>query len=460
MNENSRRQSFGGRETRPSFTGGDHRRRRLSRDCVSEPLVSADDFRNQIRSLDSDESSLKSIPSPSTELKKESFRTQATIHGSTATLDAGGPIPCNQQSRNRLLDSTDDRQMETSSSGNGGDDAHTSNASTFHRTRKAVGDIVNDNRVQIGIIILIVINAIMMGIGTFDFVENDDDVQDAFEKMDLAFLILFTVELAMQLFYHGIYLFTDGWLVFDFVIIVLSWSLGQIQVIRGFRIFRAFRLVSRMEVLRNLVSALFAVAPSMMAIIALLVLILYVYAVICTDLFRDVFEGGETDYFGTLDKSLFTLFTMMTLEWAEVVREVRNKYWWANAVFGPFLVMTSFILYSLIIAVVCDAVNETEHADDKETELSEKDTMRQQIESLEKQIESMAEQQQLLFDTLNSLLGDDDDDCVVSLGMTGEAIDLSNQTAGIRPDLDATEATDLILSEHSEVDSIHIQRKD
>jgi hypothetical protein len=231
-----------------------------------------------------------------------------------------------------------------------------------------------------------------MGIGTFDFVTDDPDINKAWETTDRAFLIIFTIEVAMQLFYHGLGLFTDAWLAFDFFIVVISWSLESLQIVRAFRIFRAFRLVTRFTVLKNLIMSLFAVLPSMGAITALLVLVLYIYAVMCTVLFKDLFKEGYTDldYFGRLETTFFTLFQMMTLQWSEIVRQVMKKYYWAWAVFSTFLILTAFILYSLIIAVVCDAVTEIEHSDEKDNELKEKTETRFRLRDLQKQVDKMA----------------------------------------------------------------------
>lgn len=69
----------------------------------------------------------------------------------------------------------------------------------------------------------------------------------------------------------------DGWLVFDLVIVVLSWSLESLQIIRAFRIFRALRIITRIETMRNLVAALFDIMPRLGAITALLLLIFYIF---------------------------------------------------------------------------------------------------------------------------------------------------------------------------------------
>ncbi|KAL7500787.1 hypothetical protein ACHAWT_009740 [Skeletonema menzelii] len=237
----------------------------------------------------------------------------------------------------------------------------------LNNLRIVCGDIVNDHHVQLGIIVLIIINAIMMGVATFDFVSENPKVDSAFEKTDLAFLIIFTIELGMQLIYHGWTLFKDGWLVFDFIIVVLSWSFASLQIIRAFRIFRALRIITRIETMRNLVAALFDIMPRLGAITALLLLIFYIFAVLFTQLFGELELSAP--YFSSLDNSLLTLFVMMTMEWADVARECMDQIWWAWAPFIAFIMITGFIVFNLIIAVVCDAVAVIENKDDLEPDL-------------------------------------------------------------------------------------------
>ena len=124
---------------------------------------------------------------------------------------------------------------------------------SINQFRFNCGMLVNNGHVQFFIVILICINAIMMGIGTFDFVKDNPKVDNAFETVDLIFLIIFTIELGLQFIYHGWRLILDGWLVFDLIIIVTSWSFSSVQIIRAFRIFRALRLVTRIKIMKNLI---------------------------------------------------------------------------------------------------------------------------------------------------------------------------------------------------------------
>jgi hypothetical protein len=124
---------------------------------------------------------------------------------------------------------------------------------SVNQWRYNCGMLVNNPNVQLFIIFLIGVNAAMMGLATFDFINENPKLDEAFETADQVFLVIFTIELGMQFIYHGLRLLFDGWLVFDLIIIVTSWMFSEVQVIRSFRIFRALRLVTRIKTLKNLV---------------------------------------------------------------------------------------------------------------------------------------------------------------------------------------------------------------
>jgi hypothetical protein len=230
------------------------------------------------------------------------------------------------------------------------------------RFRLLCGEIVNNEIVQIAMVVLIIINAIVMGVATFDFVSDEPSMEELFETIDRGFLTIYTVELVMQLIYFGWHVVHDAWLLFDLVIVIVSWGFelnnqmeSQFQIIRAFRIFRALRLITRIKVLRHLVAAIGEVIPRMTAITMLLVLVFYIFAVLFTELFKDL-ELSDS-YFSTLDASLFTCYEMMTLEWASVARQVMAHRSWAWIPFLAFVMITGFMVFNLIIAVICDAVS-------------------------------------------------------------------------------------------------------
>jgi hypothetical protein len=272
----------------------------------------------------------------------------------------------------------------------------------LQKLRLISGYAVTNNVVQTMIVILIVINSLLLGVATSSFVYNSTHISDIFNIVDTIFLSIFTAEILLQLFYRGLSLFHDGWLTFDFIIIVFCWSLQSIQVIRAFRIFRALRLVTRLRTLRELIMALGAVMPRMYAISMLLVLIIYIFAVLFTQLFGDL-QLSE-NYFTSLDASLFTCMDMMTLNWADIAREVMIYKSWAWAPFFSYISITGFIVYNLIVAVVCDAVAVMDRKqqqikqDELEQQEQENETDREddQLRDALERIHVLSEQMQLI----------------------------------------------------------------
>ncbi|CAB9515566.1 Sodium channel voltage-gated type [Seminavis robusta] len=287
------------------------------------------------------------------------------------------------------------------------------------------GRIVNDQGFQIFIVILILLNSLFIGLATFDFVEDNENAYRAFRIVDLAFLIIFTIELLMQFLYHGYGLFFDGWLMFDLFIVITSWTLESVSVLRAlklrsFRIFRAFRLTTKIRALRRLVEAIFDVLPRISAIICMFCLIIYIFGVMCTELFGEIdftdrFQeplAGTYSYFGRLDDALFTLFAMVTLDWARVTRAVMQVYPWASYLFSTYVTFSSFILYNLIIAVVCDAVKMVQDQQDilmVENYVKDKIESRHRIINLRQKLDKMSKQQMDLLLYVQLLLDQVDD---------------------------------------------------
>jgi Ion transport protein len=278
---------------------------------------------------------------------------------------------------------------------------------TIGKIREISGAVVNHPHVQKAVIVLICINAIMMGIATFSFVWANPAVNRTFETVDMVFLVIFTIELAMQVLYHGFRLFLDGWLVFDFLVIAISWGFSSMQIIRSFRILRALRLLTRIESMKELVAALLSTMPRMAAITALMSLIFYIFAVMFTQLFKNL--PLEEAYFVSLDATLFTLFQMMTLDWASIARECMQYYTWAWFPFVAFIMISSFIVFNLIIAVICDAVSLIGgHGDDEAEEHHQNELkimeMERQVQTLARQVMTMSKTQEQMHHSMEVLV--------------------------------------------------------
>lgn len=241
---------------------------------------------------------------------------------------------------------------------NGGDDRSYDNRN-INRYRRKAGQIAHDERFDAFILILITVNSAIYGVETFPYFKEMPDIISAFDKVDLVILVVFTLELLLNLFYEGKRFVRDGWLIFDFVIVLVSWIAVEVKSLQVIRVFRAFRFLTKVELLRNVVVAVFSVVPAIAAITVLLLLIMYIFSVMCTQLFKNFYTEGytTTDYFGRLDNTLFTLFQIMCMdEWSGIAYEVSEEDYWAWSIFIIYIIMSGFVVVNLIIAVICDAL--------------------------------------------------------------------------------------------------------
>lgn len=209
---------------------------------------------------------------------------------------------------------------------------------------------------------LILVNAVTLGLETYPV--EVPVLADALPLADKIIVSVFVIELMLKMIAYGPRFFRSGWNWFDLIIVSVSLvpDAGAFTVLRAMRILRVFRLFSVMPDMRKVVEALMKAIPGMGAILAVLALMFYVAAVMATKLF-----GGSSDMFGTLGASAFTLFQVMTLEgWAmDVARPVMEEYPFAWLFFLIFIVLTSFAVLNMFIAVIVDSL-QSKHFDEEE----------------------------------------------------------------------------------------------
>lgn len=205
---------------------------------------------------------------------------------------------------------------------------------------------------------LILFNALILGLDTIDSVKIK--AGELLFMLDRACIIIFTLELVLKLYTFGLGFFTGkdkGWNIFDFIIILVSVfeSMG-LSVFRVFRVFRVLRLLSSLPRLRFVTEAMLHTMPSLFSVGLILFVFYYVYALLCVNLFKEVFP----QWFGHLGRSFYTLFQIMTLEgWSDgIVRPILEVYPYAWVIFISFILIVSFVVLNLVIGVVVESINE------------------------------------------------------------------------------------------------------
>lgn len=214
--------------------------------------------------------------------------------------------------------------------------------------------LINCNLFQHMILTLIVINAITLGLETVPAIMNRYGVPILI--LDRVILTVFVFEILLRLFVYRLKFFRDPWSLFDFLVVTIALmpSTGPFSVLRALRVLRVLRILSIVPSMRRVVGALLASIPGLSSIALVLLLIYYVFAVIATNLFGSAFP----EWFGSIGASLYTLFQIMTLEsWSMgISRPVMETYPYAWAFFIPFILIATFTMLNLFIAIIVNAM--------------------------------------------------------------------------------------------------------
>src|SRR5262249_31498423 len=142
--------------------------------------------------------------------------------------------------------------------------------------------------------------------------------------------------------------------------------------------------------LKRVVAGLLASLPGMGSILFLIGLIYYMFSVMGTKLFG----ATNPDLFGTLGRSLYTLFTVMTLEgWTnDVAKPVMEHHPYGWIYLFAFIIVATFMVLNLFIGVVVNSMQaETQKVEEAERVivheeaapiLAEMKSMRQELAAL------------------------------------------------------------------------------
>ncbi len=232
--------------------------------------------------------------------------------------------------------------------------------------------------VQHAILALIIVNAVILGLETSPALMAAHG--PLLVALDQAILAVFVAEIVARLVAHRGAFFRDPWSVFDFAVVAIALvpASGAFAVLRALRVLRVLRVLTIVPSMRRVVGGLLAAIPGLGSIAAVLGLIFYVFGVIATKLFGDSFP----DWFGTLGRSLYTLFQVMTLEsWSMgISRPVMDTYPYAWLFFIPFILVATFTMLNLFIGIIVSAMQSFTD-DEKATTVATVERAREHIEA-------------------------------------------------------------------------------
>lgn len=247
--------------------------------------------------------------------------------------------------------------------------------------RQSLAAILDRPLIRNGILGVILFNAVLLGLETSDQVMATWG--SVIHLLDTACLAIFVIELLAKIVAHGRNFFRDGWNLFDTAIvgIALAPAAQSFSVLRALRVLRVLRVLSAAPRLRRVVEGFVNALPGMGSVFLLMAIIFYIGAVMATKLFGPAFP----EWFGTLGRSGYSLFQIMTLEsWSMgIVRPVMETYPYAWAFFVPFIMVTTFAVVNLLVGLVVNSMQDA-HAEESNAATDEyRDEVLQRLKAIE-----------------------------------------------------------------------------
>ncbi|MEJ7798263.1 MAG: ion transporter [Solirubrobacteraceae bacterium] len=261
----------------------------------------------------------------------------------------------------RRLPSTDDRE------------AHDSRSALV----RGCAVVADSSPFNLAIFVVILANALVLGLETYEGVVRD--AGGLLRTLNDVFLAVFVVELAIRLIAFGsrpARFFRSGWNVFDFLVVMASFTPGlreNAMLLRLARLARVLRIVRLLPDLRVLTIAIGRSIPGVMSLAVLAMLVVFIYGMVGWTIFDD----HAPAQYGSIGEAMLTLFVTLTLEnlpdQLALGRELSD---WTIIYFVSYALVAAFLIFNILIGVVINSLEEAraiEHARERADRLEQGD---------------------------------------------------------------------------------------
>jgi voltage-gated sodium channel len=223
---------------------------------------------------------------------------------------------------------------------------------------KWLARIVYSSQFELVIAFIILVNAVSLALLTMP--DIDPEVRKTLGELDTFALYIYLVELIMRLVSYGKRpweFFRQGWNVFDFTIVVLSFGVftGETIILRLLRIFRLIRIFRFLPEVRVLTSSVVKSLPPLMSVGVLIFLALFIYGMAGVYLFGEELP----DSWGNITLALTSLFILLTLEnFPNYLEEAVEISPWALPFYLSYIFIVVFTVLNVLIGIVLNAMDE------------------------------------------------------------------------------------------------------
>ena len=248
---------------------------------------------------------------------------------------------------------------------------------------KWLARIVYSSQFELVIAFLILVNAVSLALLTMP--EIDPEVRNTLGELDRFALYIYLVELIMRLVSYGKRpweFFRQGWNVFDFTIVVLSFGIftGETIILRLLRIFRLIRIFRFLPEVRVLTSSVVKSLPPLMSVGVLIFLALFIYGMAGVYLFGEQLP----DSWGNITLALTSLFILLTLEnFPNYLEEAVAISPWALPFYLSYIFIVVFTVLNVLIGIVLNAMDEArEENKERKRKMIELDTIVHEVDDI------------------------------------------------------------------------------
>lgn len=223
---------------------------------------------------------------------------------------------------------------------------------------KWLARLVYSSKFELVIAFVIMANAVALAILTMPGI--DTATREGLMDFDSFALYVYGFELILRILSYGKKpwkFFSQGWNVFDFVIIVLSLGFisQQAIILRLLRIFRLVRIFRFLPEVRILTTSIMKSLPPLMSVSVLIFIALFMYGMAGFYIFGESLPNE----WGSITHALQTLFILLTLEsFPDYLNPALRVSPWALPFFLSYVFLVVFTVLNVLIGIVLNAMDQ------------------------------------------------------------------------------------------------------
>mgnify|MGYP001617509467 FL=1 len=250
--------------------------------------------------------------------------------------------------------------------------------------RRQCFNIVEHTNWEIATGILTALNILFIAVDDYSAPAYWNDMQD---YANYVFVGIFSLEAIFKIFALGPQYFLDSWNRLDFVLALLGIftssfkfidiNTNTVRVLRVLRLMRLLSLVNKAKQLRILLETLYFSLPSLINVSLFLVLLFFIFAVLGVQLFaqvkaRDGIDNRWSNFQGFVNSFLMLIRVTTFDNWGTVMATTSRVDDCGpddcGTIFAPlyyviFIILGSFVMLNVIVAVILDNFNTTMRLD-------------------------------------------------------------------------------------------------